>query len=208
MNELWIATGNPKKQRELERLLDGQSYAIRLLRDCPKPVHIVEDKDSFAGNAAAKALPLIEAVTSSELGTTLAIGDDSGLCVDHLDGGPGIHSARYAGPDASDTDCINKLLDALQDLPAERRRAHFTCHICLADATGVLATFEEQCHGTIIDAPRGDDGFGYDPVFVPDEFAAEGLSFAELTAEQKDQISHRGKALRCLVAYLTERRKN
>ena len=191
MSELWIASGNVKKQRELERLLSPLGYAIRTLDELPAPVEIVEDRETFAGNAAAKAVPLARAVNG------LAIGDDSGLCVDALGGRPGVRSARYGGPDASDPDRISKLLAELDGVPS--RSARFTCAICLAGPGGPIATFEEHCRGRIVASPRGESGFGYDPVF-----AAAGLegTFAELSPDEKDAISHRGKALRRLIDYL------
>lgn len=196
MSELWIATSNPKKRRELERLL--ADYSIRTIADLDTPVDIVENGDSFAANAAIKA------TTLSRITGGLAIGDDSGLCVDGLDGRPGIHSARYAGPAATDQDRIQKLLAELDALADDARRAHFVCHICVARDGDVVATFEQHCHGVIAAEPRGSEGFGYDPVFLPDEYRNHdpAPSFAELTPSRKDSISHRGRALRELVAYL------
>lgn len=199
MRELWIASGNRKKSIELERLLRPIGFRIRSLAEAPVPVEIVEDGDTFAANAAAKAIPLARAVGQ------LAIGDDSGLCVEALGGAPGIHSARWAGPDASDRDRIDKLLAELRGVAD--RRAWFECHVCLAAPDGtVLATFAGRCDGLIRTSPRGADGFGYDPLFVAAAFA--GLdpepTFAELSPDQKDAISHRGLALRRLAAFLSD----
>ncbi len=199
MTDLWIATANPKKRVELERVLAADRYRILTIRDLDEPIDIVEDGDSFAANAAIKATTLAK-ITGKP-----TIGDDSGICVDALDGAPGIFSARYAGPGKTDRDRIDKLLAELAERPDAPRTAHFTCHICLAGPDGVIATFEEHCHGTIATEPRGEEGFGYDPVFLPDEFAAETPhpSFAQLRPDQKDEISHRGRALRRLVEYLS-----
>ena len=161
MTVLWIATANPKKRIELDRLLNDTGLEFRTMADLPEPLEIIEDGVTFADNAAIKA-----SVLTSVVGEW-AIGDDSGLSVDALDGRPGVLSARYAGPDADDAARNAKLLSELADAssPASRR-AHFTCNICLASPEGVLAQFEQHCHGWIADAPRGDGGFGYDPVSV------------------------------------------
>ncbi len=197
--DLWIATGNPKKRFELDRLLQPLGYRLRLQSEAPTKVEVDEDQPDFAGNSAKKARTLAVLVAAP----TLA--DDSGLCVDALDGRPGVHSARYAGANADDSDRINKLLDELRGCEPAQRRARFSCNICLVDATGaVLAQFEESCEGMIRNAPKGEHGFGYDPVFVALEYAATDTTFAELTPEQKDAISHRGKALRALKSWLQE----
>lgn len=203
MAELWVATRNDKKRRELQRLLSPLGYSLRLASEAREPFHVVEDCPDFAGNAAKKARTL------SRLVGAMAVADDSGLCVDALDGGPGVHSARYAGEAASDEDRIRKLLEELEDVPDAQRTARFVCCVCLTDGNAqVLAAFECFCEGMILRTPRGQGGFGYDPVFVAQEFLAGGVSlehapsFAELAPEQKDAISHRGKALRKLRGFL------
>ncbi len=200
---LWIASANQKKRKELERLLAAAGgLELRTMADLAEPLDIVEDRPDFAGNAEVKAVTLARLVGAP------ALGDDSGLCVDALGGAPGVHSARWAGPDATDRDRIDKLLDELGGRPD--RGARFVCHLCLAGADGkVLARIEETCEGRILTAPRGEAGFGYDPVFVAEAFQRAGAgeidpSFAELSAEQKDAVSHRGKALRALAAWLAE----
>lgn len=195
--ELWIATANPKKRSELERLLGPLGYRVRNLAEAPVGIEFVEDRPDFAGNAEVKASALALAVDG------FAIGDDSGLCVDALGGEPGVRSARWAGPDATDVDRIAKLLAALAS--HSDRSARFICHICLAGPDGrVAARFEDRCEGTILAAPRGSGGFGYDPVFAPlDQPATDHrLSFAELDAATKDRVSHRGRALRSLLGHL------
>lgn len=200
MSELWIATGNAKKRRELERLLGPMGIRLRGLDEAPQPVTIVEDQPNFAGNARIKAAALAQAVGAA------AIGDDSGLSVEALGGRPGVLSARYAGPDASDTDRITKLLEELAAAGEPERTARFTCCIVLCGPDGtVRAEIEEHCAGTILGEARGTSGFGYDPVFVAaDSPAEDGVppTFAQLSPEQKDEISHRGKALRRLVTLL------
>lgn len=193
--DLWIATANPKKRHELERLLTPLGCRIRSLDEAPEPVTWDEDRPDFAGNAEVKAVAVARAVGAC------AIGDDSGLEVRALDGAPGVHSARYAGPDASDADRIDRLLSELGD--SGDRRARFVCHVCLAASDGsVLARFEDTCEGVIRHAPSGEGGFGYDPIFEPATAGDSALTFAQLSPEQKDAISHRGKALRRLRDWL------
>ena len=203
MVDLWVATNNDKKRQELHRLLSPLGYSLRLASEAPEPFSVVEDRPDFAGNAAKKAKAL------SQLVAAMAVADDSGLCVDALNGGPGVHSARYAGDAATDADRVHKLLGALKDVPDAERTARFVCCACLTDKDGgVLAAFECFCEGMILTAPRGQGGFGYDPVFAAREFLAGGValerapSFAELAPEQKDAISHRGQALRQLRGFL------
>ena len=196
---LWIATRNPGKLRELERLLGPLGMRLRAQEEAPGSAVVEEDQPTFAGNARKKAAAL-----AREVGTP-AMADDSGLCVDALAGRPGVNSARWAGPGAFDRDRIQKLLDEMRSVPEGNRAAHFTCAICLVDPGGrALLEIEEQCPGMILFEPRGEGGFGYDPVFV----AAEHLdqprprSFAELSAGDKDAVSHRGKALSRLLKQL------
>lgn len=197
---LWIATGNKKKLVELERLLHPLGLTLRSLADLPRPITIVEDAPTFAGNAAIKARALAAALSPGDL----ALGDDSGLCVDALGGRPGVLSARYGGPGLTDAERVQKLLGELASLPAAQRTARFVCVLAVADAKGeIVAAIEDTCEGRIATAPGGGGGFGYDPVFVPD--AAAGQTMAELDAAAKDAISHRGRALRHLAEFLRSR---
>jgi XTP/dITP diphosphohydrolase len=201
---LWIATGNAKKRAEIERLLAPLGLEVRSFADLREPPVVVEDRDTFAGNAELKAATLARAVGEC------AIGDDSGLSVDALGGAPGVHSARWAGADASDRDRIDKLLTALAGVRPDRRRARFTCHVCLATGDGsIVARFEETCPGRIRQRPSGSAGFGYDPVFVADAYADRDPppTFADLTTAEKDAVSHRGRALRALAAFLADPRR-
>lgn len=192
MPDLWLATANEKKRKELERILAPLGFRLRTMQELANPLEIVEDAPDFAGNARKKAVTLAKTVAS------WALGDDSGLCVDALDGRPGVLSARYAGPGASDADRIQKLLRELAGRPPEQRKARFVCSICIADPDGqVRLEVEETCEGRILEASRGREGFGYDPVFSPD--ASRDRTFAELPAAEKDILSHRGKALRRLA---------
>lgn len=199
MRELWIASGNPGKLRELRRLLEPLGLRLRGLREAEGVGEVEEDQPTFAGNAHKKARALASAVDAP------ALADDSGLCVDALHGAPGIESARFAGPGASDADRIEKLLSELRSMTD--RRAHFTCCLCLVDPGGAaLLEIEERCSGVILSEPRGEGGFGYDPVFVADQHLRDSppRTFAELTSADKDAVSHRGKALRRLVTHLTD----
>ncbi len=199
MTDLWVATQNPNKRVELERLLAPLGYRVRSLDEAPDAVDWLEDRPDFAGNAEVKASAAARSVHG------YAVGDDSGLCVDALGGAPGVHSARWAGEDATDGDRIARLLAELG--AATDRRAAFVCHLCLCAPDGeVLARFEERAEGIILAAARGTGGFGYDPVFVPDacKDRSPAPTFAELTPAEKDAISHRGRALRKLAAFLAE----
>lgn len=205
MSTLWIASGNRKKRAELERLLQADAstrqLTLKTLADMDKPVVIREDAPDFAGNARKKAETLARAVQAP------ALGDDSGLCVDALDGRPGVQSARYGGAGLTDAERIRLLLAELAKVPGSDRTARFVCNLCLCGADGtVLFTCEETCEGFLLDAPRGDGGFGYDPIFVVAAHYTrfDALSFAQLDAAEKDALSHRGKALRRLVTYLHE----
>ncbi len=189
-----IASNNSKKLFELERILKPLGVEAFTAKQLGVSLDDVEENgSSFAENAYIKA----EAACKK---TGLpAIADDSGLCVDALDGRPGIYSARYGGEGATDTDKINKLLSELNGVPSEKRGASFFCSICCIFPDGYKITAEGECKGSIAGAPSGSSGFGYDPIFL-----YEGKSFAELSADEKDKISHRGNALRELKVKLTE----
>ena len=191
MIELVVATRNKHKTREIQHIL-GPQFSVRDLaahRDVPE---IRESGTSFEENAKYKAL------TASRQLPALVIADDSGLEVDALGGAPGIYSTRYAGANATDTDKINKLLRELARVSAteDGRRARFRCVVVLARNGNLLGTFEGIVEGSIADEARGDSGFGYDPIFIP-----EGLkqTFGELPTEVKNTISHRAKAIRALA---------
>ena len=196
--ELWVGTNNAKKRAELERLLAPLGITLRAPAELGSAWNPVEDAPDFAGNARLKAASLARAAGG------IAIADDSGLCVDALDGRPGVLSARYGGEGLDDRGRLLRLLDELRDVPAARRTAHFTCSLCVCAPDGrVLAAIEERCEGTLLAQPAGSGGFGYDPIFVPREFAGDpAKTFAALDAATKDRLSHRGKALRALLARL------
>jgi XTP/dITP diphosphohydrolase len=189
--ELVIATRNTHKTREIQHIL-GPDFTVRDLQAYPEIPNIPESGTSFEENAKLKALAV------SRRSPALIIADDSGLEVDALGGAPGIYSARYAGANATDTDKIDKLLRDLARVCAteDRRRARFRCVVALARNGNLLGTFEGIVEGKIADEVRGDSGFGYDPIFIP-----EGLNqtFSELPTEVKNATSHRAKAIRALA---------
>ena len=206
MRPLVFATRNRGKLVELRDLLPGidvlsvDEAAAKVGRDLPD---VVEDADTFAGNATKKALEV------SRITGLPALADDSGLEVDALDGAPGVHSARYAGDAHDDIANNKKLLAMLDGVPADRRTARFRAVLALADWAGPLGEqvilADGTCEGTILDAPRGTGGFGYDPLFFAPEL---GQTFAEAGIGTKSQHSHRARAMHAmrpqLLAYLQQ----
>jgi XTP/dITP diphosphohydrolase len=193
---LWVvASRNRKKAAELTELLVPFGVEARTLADFPGAPEVEETGASFAENARLKA-------ESAARATGLpALADDSGLCVDALDGAPGVYSARYAGEGADDRANNAKLLRALADTPPEKRGAAFRCAAALARPGSPTALFEGETRGVILSAPRGEGGFGYDPLFLSDDL---GVTFAEAPSADKHSVSHRGRALAALRAWLFE----
>ncbi|HIS50678.1 MAG TPA: RdgB/HAM1 family non-canonical purine NTP pyrophosphatase [Candidatus Gallacutalibacter pullistercoris] len=175
-----IATHNKHKLQELQRILTPLGIEA-ITADLSE---VEETGTTFAENACLKAKAACE-----ETGLP-AVADDSGLEVDALDGRPGVYSARYAGEEATDAQRIEKLLGELAEVPAEKRTARFVSSICCVFPNGDILRAEGECPGSIAFAPAGEDGFGYDPVFLCGE-----KTFAQMTAAEKDAVSHRGKAL-------------
>jgi XTP/dITP diphosphohydrolase len=196
---LLVATRSEHKLRELRELLDLPGTELVTLDELGVPGDPVEDGDTFRANATIKARAGIEATAVP----TLA--DDSGLEVDALDGAPGVRTRRYAGEDATDADNNAKLLLALDGLPPERRSARYVCMLALAMPGGDLVFAEGTCRGRIATGPRGNGGFGYDPIFEPEEEPPGGRTFGQWTAEAKNAISHRGRAAREMAEILRER---
>lgn len=185
--KLVLATRNQGKVREIgEMLKDQNGIQLLSLRSYPDAPDVVEDGKTYEENAIKKAAALAEYTGH------LTIADDSGLEVDALGGAPGVHSARYAGEDASDQDRILKLLDALHNTPDDRRSGRFICAVAIAEPLTQAQVVRGVCEGQIIRKPRGGSGFGYDPIFVP---VGYDKTFAELGDEIKNQISHRAEAL-------------
>ena len=192
MVKLLVATNNLGKVREYEELLAGLPFEVTFPAQEGIALEVEESGATFEENARLKALAYARA---SGLPT---LADDSGLEVDALGGAPGVRSARYAGPGASDVDRYQKLLDALAGVPEDQRTARFCCVVALAWPDGTVHTAEGRCEGQIGWAPRGEHGFGYDPVFIVDGFG--GLTMAELEPEVKNRISHRARAVQNLAA--------
>ncbi|HEV2912875.1 MAG TPA: RdgB/HAM1 family non-canonical purine NTP pyrophosphatase [Pyrinomonadaceae bacterium] len=194
--ELLIATRNPGKVRELESLLGPLPLRLRSLAEFPSTREVEETGSTFEENAAIKA----QAYAAQTACWTLA--DDSGLEVEALGGAPGVLSARYGGAGATDAERVELLLNALARTRDTKRRARFVCVVAIADDTAKLRVlYTGTCEGHISHAPRGDGGFGYDPVFVPDGYEE---SFGELPFEIKQSISHRARALKAAQAYLLD----
>jgi XTP/dITP diphosphohydrolase len=191
MKQLIVATGNAHKVEEFDGLLAGCGFEVQSAKSCGGMPDVVEDGDSFAANARIKAL----ALRAQAPADAWIVSDDSGLEVDALGGAPGIYSARYAGEGASDLDNLNKLLAELAKQPEATRRARFRCVLCLIDPEGREQFFDGACEGVIAKTPTGAQGFGYDPVFVPEGFKE---SFAELGEATKSQLSHRALAVQAL----------
>jgi len=189
--KLILATRNPKKIEEIRSIL-GHQFEVAGMDtiSASSDLELIEDCQTFAGNA------IIKAVSVAKTTQQLALADDSGLVVDALDGAPGVHSARYAGENATDEARNQKLLHELKDIPYSQRAARFQCAIAMADKEGKIEVVEGICQGKIARQPKGDQGFGYDPVFVPDEYQQ---TFAQLGATVKNRISHRRRALALAV---------
>lgn len=187
--KLLFATTNEGKLKELKALV-GDDVEVLSLKDFPEVPVSPETGDTFEANAEQKALHY------ATLTMTAALADDSGLCVDALNGAPGIHSARYV--EGTDVDRLNKILEVMQGVPEERRGAQFCCALCFALPSGKTVIEVGEVKGRIGHAPRGENGFGYDPIFV----LASGKTTAELTREQKAMISHRGEAFRKMRRHL------
>jgi XTP/dITP diphosphohydrolase len=187
--ELVLGTTNAGKVRELAALLEPHGIQVVSLRECPRSVSVEETGTTFAENAALKASQ--QAIALSRW----VLAEDSGLCVDALDGAPGIHSARFSagGDDANNS----LLLERLAAVPAIRRGAHYACHAALSDPRGtIVARSQGTCHGRIATASEGQGGFGYDPLFIVPEYHR---SFGELAPEVKGVISHRARAMRAIL---------
>jgi XTP/dITP diphosphohydrolase len=201
VREILLATGNPKKAREMSEILSsaggGLNVRWRMLgeftdRNWPEPV---EDGSTFAANAEIKARHY------GRLSGLWTIADDSGLVVDALGGEPGVRSARFAGEPKSDAANNVLLIERLAGVPGDRRSARFVCVVVLCDGESVLATAEGTVEGRIVDEPRGSNGFGYDPHFFVE---SAGMTAAQMSPEAKHAVSHRGKALRQLQDRLVD----
>jgi XTP/dITP diphosphohydrolase len=195
--QLIIASGNPHKVEEFEQLLQGINFAVTSAKTCGGMPDVEENGDTFAANSQIKA----EALRPLAPTEAWVMADDSGLEVDALNGAPGVFSARYAGEGATDEANVAKLLEALVDVPVEERTARFRCVLCVIDESGHISHYDGTCEGTIAKRPKGDNGFGYDPIFIP---AGHNQTFSQLGDRVKAQLSHRAKACHWLKLTLAD----
>ena len=186
-----LASSNSGKLREYKQLADGSGIEIELVPNFRNLPAFDESAPTFAENAAGKALHY------SRLAEGIVLADDSGLVVPALGGAPGVHSARFAGPDATDADRIGKLLRAMEGKKGNERRARFVCVTAIAKRGRALAVVSDFVEGMIAEEPRGSNGFGYDPVF---QTLDTNRTYGELAAEKKNRTSHRGRSFSTLVA--------
>lgn len=190
MREIIIATKNAGKVKDFETLFSPKGFKVKSLLDFPEIEDVEETGVTFAENATLKA----EAISSALNKPVIA--DDSGLAIDALNGEPGVYSARYAGENKDDNANIEKVLQKLNDVPFEKRTARFHCALAIAVPGKRTEIVEGTCEGHILEEKRGENGFGYDPIFFVEKWRC---SMAELTKEQKNQISHRANALQKLA---------
>ena len=187
-----LASNNAHKLEEFKRILEPMGHTIVPQNEVCPPCEIEEDGETFRENAYKKAYGIYKLINMP------TIADDSGLCVDYLNGAPGVYSARYSGMGSAENN--KKLLRELDGVPKDRRTAKFVCSICVVMGEGDIVEAEGECHGYIGFEPRGENGFGYDPLFMVGDKSA-----AELPPEEKDKISHRGNAVKLLKEKLSQR---
>ena len=192
--KLILATSNKDKAREIAEILDGTPFVVTTMKEEGFDPDIVEDGKTFEENALIKA----RAVHALAEGAYV-MADDSGLCIDALDGAPGIYSARFCGEDSTYPEKFAKIFEMLKDVPEEKRTAKFVCSIAVVRPDGSEFTVRGEVCGVLHEKPMGDGGFGYDPIFYVPEF---GMTTAQMTKEQKNSISHRGKASRAMAEKL------
>ena len=192
-----FATGNKDKMKEIRQILADVGMEIVPMKEAGVDIEIVEDGMSFEENAEIKARAVSRVLTSD-----IVLADDSGLEIDYLDKAPGIYSARFAGEDTS-YDIKNRIfLDRLEGVPDEERTARFVCAVAAVFPDGTSETVRETIQGRMAHEPAGENGFGYDPIFYVPEY---GCTTAEMSAELKNELSHRGKALRSMRRILEEK---
>ncbi len=195
MKEIILATNNQNKVREMKQKLSSFDIKVLSLKEAGIDVDVEETGETFKENAEIKADAIYEMLKKP------VIADDSGLCIDALDGAPGVHSHRFAGEEATDADRINMVLEKLKDVPKEKRTARFKCCVCYIDENGEKHFFEEKAEGIIGYEPKGTNGFGFDPIF---HYEGDNRSFAEYSPEEKNAVSHRGKAVARFIDFITK----
>lgn len=196
MRKIIFATGNEEKMREIREILASLPVEVLSMKEAGIQADIIEDGKTFEENAVIKAKAI------AQLSEKIVLADDSGLVIDYLNGEPGIYSARYMGEDTSYRIKNENLIQRLEGVPDEERTARFVCAIAAAFPDGTVLTTEGTVEGRIGYEEKGENGFGYDPIFYLPEY---GCTTAQLTEEKKNEISHRGKALRKMVEKLRER---
>lgn len=195
--KLYLASGNAHKVAELQGMARASGLAVEIAsaREVGGTPPVIEDAGTFVGNARKKALVLRGVLPRD----AWALADDSGLCVDALDGAPGVESAYFAGPQGDAAANLRKLVNVMREVPDERRGAHFRCVLFVAGPHGAEFVFEGRCAGRLLREPKGGAGFGYDPVFVP---AGHAQTYSELGDDVKNRISHRAHAWAQLAEWL------
>ena len=196
MRKIIFATGNEEKMREIREILASLPVEVLSMKEAGIQADIIEDGKTFEENAVIKAKAI------AQLSEVIVLADDSGLLIDYMNGEPGIYSARYMGEDTSYRIKNENLIQRLEGVPDEERTARFVCAIAAAFPDGTVLTTEGTVEGRIGYEEKGENGFGYDPIFYLPEY---GCTTAQLTEEKKNEISHRGKALRKMVEKLRER---
>ncbi len=192
--KLILATSNKDKAREIAEILSDTPFVVTTMKEEGYDPDIVEDGKTFEENALIKART-VHALAKG----AYVMADDSGLCIDALDGAPGIYSARFCGEDSTYPEKFAKIFEMLKDVPEEKRTAKFVCSIAVVRPDGSGFTVRGEVCGVLHEKPMGDGGFGYDPIFYVPEF---GMTTAQMTKEQKNSISHRGKASRAMAEKL------
>ncbi len=195
-NELIIATNNKNKVREMKEKLSHFGIEVKSQSESGINIEVEETGKTFKENADLKASAIFNSLKVP------VIADDSGLCIDYIDGGPGVYSHRFAGEGASDLDRINKALELLKGVPTEKRTARFKCCVCYIDKKGEKHFFEGTAEGIIGTEPHGTNGFGFDPIF---HYEGDERSFAEYSPEEKNAVSHRGQAVSKFIDYIKEK---
>ena len=192
--KLILATSNKDKAREIAEILSDTPFVVTTMKEEGYDPDIVEDGKTFEENALIKART-VHALANG----AYVMADDSGLCIDALDGAPGIYSARFCGENSTYPEKFAKIFEMLKDVPEEKRTAKFVCSIAVVRPDGSEFTVRGEVCGVLHEKPMGDGGFGYDPIFYVPEF---GMTTAQMTKEQKNSISHRGKASRAMAEKL------
>lgn len=192
--KLILATSNKDKVIEIADILMGTPFVVTTMKEEGFNPDIVEDGKTFEENALIKARTVHGLAKNAYV-----MADDSGLCIDALDGAPGIYSARFCGENSTYPEKFAKIFEMLKDVPEEKRTAHFVCAIAVVRPDGTEFTVRGEVHGILHEKPAGEGGFGYDPIFYVPEF---GMTTAQMTREQKNSISHRGRALKAMAEKL------